>query len=156
MIKYSEMWYPLKRNVYTRQYKQWTVEATYVWNNQWQFDFISSSETHNKHLVTLPKNAEAENLDMAMLQCEQEMDLEAATQALEEYDEHKFDGLLEPHGAFDSETVWIISIVFLLASMVFGVLWIFVYAFVWMCIITFIAWIVIGIYAISIKYKNYK
>lgn len=156
MIKSSEMWYPLKRNIFTRQYKQWTVEATYVWNNQWQFDFIDAYSIHNKHLVTLPKNIEAENLDMAMLQCEQEMDLEATTQALEDYDEHKFDGLLESHKAFDSETVWIISIVFLLASMVFGVLWIFVYAFVRMCIFTFIAWIIIWIYAMSIKYDNYK
>ena len=156
MIKYNEMWYPLKRNVYTRQYKQWTVEATYVWNNQWQFDFIDTYSTHNKHLVALPKNAEAEDLDIALMKCEQDMDLVEAEHALEEYDEHKFDDLLKPHSPRDSETVWIISIVFLLASMVFGVLWIFVYAFVWMCIITFIMWIIIWVYAMSIKYKDYK
>lgn len=153
MIKYSEMWFQKWQDLFTRQYKSWTVEALYVWNNQWQFDFIDESNDHNKHLVTLPRDADSDQMDMAMLQCEQEMDLVEAEHALEEYDEHKFDYLLEHPRAFDSETVWIISIVFLLASMVFGILWIFVYAFVRMCIFTFIMWIVIWIYAISIKYK---
>lgn len=156
MIKYNEMWFQEWQDLFSRQYKSWTVEAMYIWNNQWQFDFIDSTRVHNKHLVTLPRDADSDQMDMALFQCEQEMDLIEAEHALEEYDEHKFDGLLKPHDAFDSETVWIISIVFLLASMVFGVLGIFVYAFVWMCIITFIMWIVIWVYAMSIKYKNYK
>jgi len=60
---------------------------------------------HNKHLVTLPRDADSDQMDMALFQCEQEMDLIEAEHALEEYDEHKFDGLLKPHDAFDSETV---------------------------------------------------
>lgn len=156
MIKYNEMWFQEWQDLFSRQYKSWTVEAMYVWNNQWQFDFITSTREHNKHLVTLPRDADSDQLDMALLQCEQEMDLEAAEHALEEYDEHKFDYLLKPQNPWDSETVWIISIILLLSSMVFWILWIFVYAFVWMCIMTFIAWIIVGIYAMSIKYKNYK
>lgn len=50
------------------------------------------------HLVTLPQDCDAEQMDIALLQCVDEM-------ALEEYDEHKFDYLLESHDTFDSETV---------------------------------------------------
>ena len=150
------MWFQEWQDLFSRQYKSWTVEAMYVWNNQWQFDFIDSTRVHNKHLVTLPRDADSDQMDMAMLQCEQEMDLIEAEHALEEYDEHKFDHLLEPRSPWDSETVWIISIVCLLASAFFGILWIFVYAFVRMCIMTFIIWIIVGIYAMSIKYKAYK
>ena len=150
MIKYSEMWFQEWQDLFTRQYKSWTVEALYLWNNQWQFDFIDSSHNHNKHLVTLPRDADSDQMDMALLQCEQEMDLVAAEQTLQEYD---VDNLLEHQRAFDSETVGIISIVLLLSSMVFWILWIFVYTFVWMCIFTFISWIVVWIYAISIKCK---
>lgn len=149
MISYSEMWLQTKDNTYTRQYWKYTVEATYIWNNQWRYKFIDSDWWRMNHLVTLSQDCDAEQMDIALLQCVDEM-------ALEEYDEYKFDYILEPHDAFDSETVWIISIVLLLASMVFGVLWIFVYAFVRMCIFTFISWIVVWIYAMSIKYKAYK
>ena len=147
MIKYNEMWFELKPNLYTRQYGKYEVQAKYVWNNQWDFDLIESSLTHNHHLVTLSKDADAEQMDIALSQCITEM-------ALTDYDLEKFS--LIPSTPFDSETVGIISIVLLLASMVFWVLGIFVYAFVWMCIITFIMWIVVGIYAMSIKYKDYK
>ncbi len=153
MIKYSEMWFQKWQDLYSREYKSWMVEALYVWNNQWQFDFITSTNDHNKHLVTLPRDADSDQMDMAMLQCEQEMDLIAAESALEEYDEHKFDHLLKPHSPWDSETVWIISIVFLFFSMFFGILWVFVYIFVFFSLITFICWIAIWIYAISIKCK---
>lgn len=153
MIKYSEMWFQKWQDLYSREYKSWMVEALYVWNNQWQFDFITSTNDHNKHLVTLPRDADSDQMDMAMLQCEQEMDLVEAEHALEEYDEHKFDYLLKPHNPWDSETVWIISIVFLFFSMFFGILWVFVYMFVFFSLITFVCWIVIWIYAISIKCK---
>ena len=146
MIRYSDMWLDLGPNKCTRNYNGYTVTASYQWNKQWRFDFYDWT-THNIHTVTLPKNADADQLDAACDQCITEI-------WLEEYDIEKLS--LIPQSPFDSETVGIISIVFLLASMIFGVLWIFVYAFVRMCIFTFIMWIVIWIYAISIKYKDYK
>lgn len=52
------------------------------------------------HLVTLSQDCDAEQMDIALLQCVDEM-------ALEEYDEYKFDYLLEPRSPWDSETVGI-------------------------------------------------
>ena len=146
MINYSNMWLDIANNKCVRYSWKYKIEATYEWKNQRRLDFYDWI-THNIHTVTLPKDADADQLDSACDQCITEM-------ALENYDIEKFS--LIPSTPFDSETVWIISIVLLLASMVFGVLWIFVYAFVRMCIMTFITWIIIGIYAMSIKYKEYK
>jgi len=146
MIKYSDMWLDLGQNKCTRNYNCYTVTASYQWNKQWRLDFYDWT-AHNIHTVTLPKNADADQLDAACEQCITEM-------VLTEYDVNKFS--LIPQSPWDSETVWIISIILLLASAFFGILWIFVYAFVRMCIFTFIMWIVIWIYAMSIKYKDYK
>lgn len=66
--------------------------------------------------------------------------------------QQEIDSLQTPP-AFDSETVWYLSVLFLTASFIAGFICIFVYIFAYVSIASFVIWVALAIYAVSIRNK---